>query len=114
MREKSEIISEIKQVLTTYVEPYVTQYGGKVRVSDFANGIVVLEMSGAYSGCAVSTATLNHGMKNLLISMIAEVSDVDGFDDPYSDISPYISNSHWIEENLDVLLPQSKDQNNLS
>lgn len=113
MREKAEIVSDINQVLMTYVEPHVMQHGGAVRFSDFVDGIVILEMSGACSGCAGSTATLRYGIKNILISMIPEVTDVDGFDDPYSDITPYIANSHWIDENIDELLPESRNQNNL-
>lgn len=102
MREKEEIVSDINKVLENYVEPYVMQHGGRVNFSDFVDGTVILEMSGACSGCSGSTATLKFGIKNLLTSMIPEVTDVDGFDDQNSDVSPYMLDE-WMHEDDDLL-----------
>ena len=98
-RNKEDIVSDIKTVLETYVEPYVAQHGGRVNFSDFVNSTVILEMSGACSGCSGSTATLKIGIKNLLTSMIPEVENVDGFDDQDSGVSPYMTN-YLIDDDL--------------
>lgn len=102
-RTKEEIEKEIVQVLEQYVAPYVAQHGGSVNYKDYSNGVVLLEMSGACSGCAGSTATLKFGIQNLLIEMIPEVKSVEGMDDPYSNVAPYMMNPYFMEDYIDVI-----------
>ena len=40
------------------------------------DGIVYLDMKGACSGCPSSTATLKHGIQNLLRHFVPEVTEV--------------------------------------
>ena len=44
------------------------------------------------SGCAGSTETLKHGIKQTMTSLIPEVQDVEGIDDLESNVMPYYSN----------------------
>jgi len=91
MSEKTqlEIEEKIKTVLAQYVEPAVAQHGGSVNFVSYNHGSVLLEMSGACSGCAGSTMTLKMGIENLLKELVPEVHEVEGMDDPFSQVDPY-------------------------
>ena len=71
-----EIVSTIKELLDTRVRPAVAQDGGDITFHGFRDGIVYLHMKGACAGCPSSTATLKHGIENLLRHFIPEVSEV--------------------------------------
>ena len=66
----------IKELLETRVRPAVAQDGGDITFSGFRDGIVYLHMRGACSGCPSSTATLRHGIENLLRHFCPEVQEV--------------------------------------
>ena len=105
-RSYEEIVQHIVQVLNEHVAPAVAHHGGQVNYNDFVDGVLTLEMSGACSGCSGSTETLKYGIENLMVSMVPEVTSVQGFDDPYSDVSPYFMNNdpfgqaRWESENI--------------
>jgi Fe-S cluster biogenesis protein NfuA len=71
-----EIVSTIKQLLDTRVRPAVAQDGGDITFHGFKEGIVFLNMKGSCAGCPSSTATLKHGIENLLRHFVPEVSEV--------------------------------------
>jgi Fe-S cluster biogenesis protein NfuA len=74
--EGSDVEIQIKELLDTRVRPAVAQDGGDIIFHSFENGIVYLEMQGACSGCPSSTATLKHGIENMLKHYIPEVMEV--------------------------------------
>jgi len=88
-RTQEEIEAHIKEVLEKYVTPVVAQHGGQVNFSKFSDGVAILEMSGACSGCAGSTMTLKYGAEQALTAEVPEVEAVEGFDDPFSTVSPF-------------------------
>jgi len=71
-----EVVATIKDLLDTRVRPAVAQDGGDITFSGFREGIVYLHMRGACSGCPSSTATLRHGIENLLKHFCPEVQEV--------------------------------------
>ncbi|MFB2549870.1 NifU family protein [Ensifer soli] len=71
------IVATIKELLETRVRPAVAQDGGDITFKGFRNGTVFLNMKGACSGCPSSTATLKHGVQNLLHHFIPEVQTVE-------------------------------------
>jgi Fe-S cluster biogenesis protein NfuA len=71
-----EIVSTIKELLETRVRPAVAQDGGDITFHGYRDGVVFLNMKGSCSGCPSSTATLRHGIENLLRHFIPEVSEV--------------------------------------
>lgn len=71
-----EVISQIKELLDTRVRPSVAQDGGDIIYKGFKSGTVYLHMRGACSGCPSSTATLRHGIENLLRHFCPEVEEV--------------------------------------
>jgi Fe-S cluster biogenesis protein NfuA len=74
--EDEEIVKTIKELLETRVRPAVAQDGGDITFQGYREGVVFLHMRGACSGCPSSTATLRHGIENLLRHFIPEVQEV--------------------------------------
>jgi Fe-S cluster biogenesis protein NfuA len=74
--EDRETVETIKELLETRVRPAVAQDGGDITFQGYREGIVYLHMRGACSGCPSSTATLRHGIENLLRHFIPEVQEV--------------------------------------
>ena len=71
-----EVVDTIKELLDTRVRPAVAQDGGDITFQGYKEGIVFLHMRGACAGCPSSTATLKHGIENLLRHFIPEVVEV--------------------------------------
>ncbi len=53
---------------------------GDIIFKGFRDGVVYLTMKGACSGCPSSTATLRHGIENLLRHFLPEVQTVELFE----------------------------------
>ena len=68
---------QLKELLDTRVRPAVAQDGGDITFRGFENGVVFLHMKGACAGCPSSTATLKHGIQNLLRHFVPEVQQVE-------------------------------------
>jgi Fe-S cluster biogenesis protein NfuA len=72
----AETVAMIKDLLETRVRPAVANDGGDITFRGFKEGIVYLNMKGACSGCPSSTATLQHGIQNLLRHFVPDVVEV--------------------------------------
>ena len=72
-----EIVATIKDLLETRVRPAVAQDGGDITFHGYQDGRVYLRMRGACAGCPSSTATLQHGIQNLLRHFVPEVQTVE-------------------------------------
>ena len=72
----SETVELIKDLIETRVRPAVAGDGGDITFKGFKEGVVYLTMKGACSGCPSSTATLQHGIQNLLRHFVPEVTEV--------------------------------------
>jgi Fe-S cluster biogenesis protein NfuA len=72
----AETVATIKELIETRVRPAVANDGGDITFKGFKDGIVYLNMKGACSGCPSSTATLRHGIENLLRHFIPDVTEV--------------------------------------
>ena len=59
------------------------------QIFSFTAAPVTVFLSGACSGCAMSTLTLKMGIENMLKYYIPEVLAVEGIEDPNSTVSPY-------------------------
>ena len=71
-----ETVDTIKELLDTRVRPAVAADGGDITFRSFKDGIVYLNMRGACAGCPSSTATLRHGIQNLLKHFLPDVQEV--------------------------------------
>jgi Fe-S cluster biogenesis protein NfuA len=76
-KQDEEIVLTIKELLDTRVRPAVAQDGGDITFRGYENGVVFLNMKGACAGCPSSTATLKHGIQNLLRHFVPEVQQVE-------------------------------------
>ncbi len=74
--QDSAIVAQIKELLETRIRPALAQDGGDVVFRGFENGVVLLHLRGACSGCPSAGATLKHGIENLLRHYIPEVTGV--------------------------------------
>jgi Fe-S cluster biogenesis protein NfuA len=74
--EDADIVEQIKTLLDERVRPAVAGDGGDIIFRGFRDGVVSLKMQGSCSGCPSSTATLKHGIENLLKHYIPEVRSV--------------------------------------
>lgn len=72
----AETVATIKDLIETRVRPAVANDGGDITFRGFKDGVVYLNMKGSCSGCPSSTATLQHGIQNLLRHFIPEVTEV--------------------------------------
>jgi Fe-S cluster biogenesis protein NfuA len=70
-------VETIKELLETRVRPAVAGDGGDITFRGFKDGVVYLNMKGACSGCPSSTATLKHGIQNLLRHFVPDVRAVE-------------------------------------
>jgi len=72
-----EIVAQIKELLDTRVRPAVASDGGDIVFRGYRDGVVRLHMQGACSGCPSSSATLKHGIENMLRHYVPEVLRVE-------------------------------------
>ena len=72
----AETVATIKDLIETRVRPAVAGDGGDITFRGYKEGIVYLNMKGACSGCPSSTATLKHGIQNLLRHFVPDVVEV--------------------------------------
>ena len=66
----------IKELIESRVRPAVAGDGGDITFRGYKDGVVYLAMKGSCSGCPSSTATLRHGIQNLLRHFIPDVTEV--------------------------------------
>lgn len=71
-----EVVGQIKELIETRVRPAVAQDGGDIVFRGFQRGVVLLHMQGSCAGCPSSTATLKHGIENMLRHYVPEVTEV--------------------------------------
>jgi Fe-S cluster biogenesis protein NfuA len=71
-----DTVRTIKELLDTRVRPAVANDGGDITFHGFKDGVVFLHMRGACAGCPSSTATLRHGIENLLRHFCPDVQEV--------------------------------------
>ena len=72
----AETVATIKDLIETRVRPAVAGDGGDITFKGYKEGVVFLQMKGACSGCPSSTATLQHGIQNLLKHFVPEVVEI--------------------------------------
>jgi Fe-S cluster biogenesis protein NfuA len=72
----ADTVATIKDLIETRVRPAVAGDGGDITFKGYKEGVVFLHMKGACSGCPSSTATLKHGIQNLLHHFVPDVVEV--------------------------------------
>ncbi len=75
--EDAATVETIKELIETRVRPSVAGDGGDIKFRGFRDGTVYLAMKGSCSGCPSSSATLKHGIQNLLRHYVPGVHTVE-------------------------------------
>ena len=75
--EDAQTVETIKDLLETRIRPAVAGDGGDITFRGYRDGTVYLAMMGSCSGCPSSTATLKHGIQNLLRHFLPDVREVE-------------------------------------
>jgi Fe-S cluster biogenesis protein NfuA len=75
--DDAETVVTIKKLIETHVRPAVANDGGDIKFRGFRDGTVYLALKGSCSGCPSSSATLRHGIENLLKHYVPDVRAVE-------------------------------------
>lgn len=75
--DDEDTVDTIKDLIVSRVRPAVAGDGGDITFRGYRDGVVYLHMRGACSGCPSSTATLKHGIENLLKHFVPAVQGVE-------------------------------------
>ena len=75
--DDAETVATIKKLIETHVRPAVANDGGDIKFRGFRDGTVYLVLKGSCSGCPSSSATLRHGIENLLKHYVPDVRAVE-------------------------------------
>jgi Fe-S cluster biogenesis protein NfuA len=70
-------VAAIKNLIETHVRPAVANDGGDIKFRGYRDGTVFVALKGSCSGCPSSTATLRHGIQNLLNHFVPDVQTVE-------------------------------------
>lgn len=73
----SDIVKEIKKLITDKIRPTVQEDGGDLEFVSYADNIVKVRLQGACTSCPSSVVTLKNGIRNMLQYYIPEVMDVE-------------------------------------
>lgn len=71
-----ELIGRVLEVLDRDVRPGLKRDGGDLQVLAVDAGVVKLKMVGACTGCGALKKTVNDGIRQLLMKLIPEITDV--------------------------------------
>ena len=74
--DEAEVVTQIKELIDTYVKPAVEMDGGNIEFKSYQDGVVTVIMQGACSGCPSSTVTLKSGIEQMLKRMMPQVKEV--------------------------------------
>lgn len=74
--DDSDVVRKIKELLDNYVKPAVEMDGGAILFKSYKDGVLVLSMQGACSGCPSSMITLKAGIEGIMKRMAPEVKEV--------------------------------------
>ncbi len=87
---------QIQNLIDDEINPFVANHGGEIKLVDYFDKNVYIEMLGGCQGCAASTATLKQGVEKILrenfgddVNEIIDVTDHQAGDDPFYTESPF-------------------------
>jgi Fe-S cluster biogenesis protein NfuA len=75
--DDADTVDTIKKLIESHVRPAVANDGGDIKFRGYRDGTVYLAMKGSCSGCPSSSATLKHGIQNLLKHYVPDVRAVE-------------------------------------
>jgi len=76
-----DLEKQISEIIETRVRPSVAMDGGDIIYKGFENGVVMVSLRGACSGCPSSTITLKNGIESMLKYYVPEVVSVEAVEE---------------------------------
>ena len=73
----SEIVKEIKTLISDKIRPTIQEDGGDLEFVSYEDNIVRVRLQGACTSCPSSVVTLKSGIKNMLQYYIPEIQEVE-------------------------------------
>ncbi|MDG2332975.1 MAG: NifU family protein [Myxococcota bacterium] len=83
--------SRVAQVIEEKINPAVASHGGHIDLLDVQGSRVFIHMGGGCQGCAMSSATLKHGVETTLRTEIPEITEILDTTDHASGANPFFS-----------------------
>ena len=74
--DEEEILHRINALIDARIRPAIQKDGGDIVVENFADGIVVVRLTGNCSGCPYAMITLKEGVEKILKTYIPQVKEV--------------------------------------
>ena len=76
MVRRGETTKEKVEAVLARIRPALQADGGDVELVDISEGVVKLKLTGACSGCPMSTMTLRMGIERALRAELPEIKEV--------------------------------------
>lgn len=87
--QSSDLRDRVQAVIDRDINPAVADHGGIITLLDVQDTRVFVHMGGGCQGCAMSTATLKHGVESMLRAQVPEVTEVLDTTDHAAGANPY-------------------------
>lgn len=87
--EEKALRDRVQEVIEREINPAVADHGGYITLLDVQGTRVFIHMGGGCQGCAMSTATLKHGVETSLRSQVPEVTEILDTTDHAAGENPY-------------------------
>ena len=87
--DPGDLRGRVQAVIDRDINPAVADHGGVITLLDVQDTRVFVHMGGGCQGCAMSTATLKHGVESMLRAKVPEVSEVFDTTDHAAGANPY-------------------------
>ncbi len=88
-RSSEAVLRLARELVESQFNPAIASHGGEIRVIDFGDGQLHVEMLGGCQGCAASQMTLRQGLTSLIRQHLPEVRDIVDATDHAAGASPY-------------------------
>jgi len=89
--DTASLRERVQTVLDRDINPAVADHGGVITPLDVQGSRVFIHMGGGCQGCAMSTATLKHGVESMLRAQVPEVTEILDTTDHAAGTNPYYS-----------------------
>lgn len=97
VRQPKQILAAIRKLVDERFNPAIASHRGEIRIVDYCDGVVKVEMRGGCQGCAASQLTLRQGLLSTIRNEVPEVVEIVDTTDHQSGTDPYFSSLGQLE-----------------
>lgn len=92
---EGEVEDDLGTFIDERIQPFVAQHGGTIKLVEFDEGTVYVELGGGCQGCAAATLTLHNAIEEMLdkefgdlVEEVVDTTDHEAGTNPYYDTLP--------------------------